>query len=291
AAAAGGDAAAAEPAHRPGQAGRGGARCGAAERLLHRRAVVLGARLRRRRADRTGRGGVPGRCRDRLGGADPGRLVRGRGGAVDRAGRCRDGQFGRDQRGVAVPAGHLLAAGAGRLAGLQLAAAQGRDLREDGAVTDVRGVRLAAAELAGKIRDRGAEIEHAGTLPADIVAGLHDCGVFRLWLPVELGGLEAEPADVLAIVQLLAEADGSTGWCAATGLASNVAGGVLPEAGARQLFPTGSELCGGALMPGGRAVPQDGGFLVDGRWTFGSGTRHCDWIVGGALVAGTEVPT
>ena len=157
--------------------------------------------------------------------------------------------------------------------------------------TDVRQVRLAAAELAGKLRDRGAEIEQHGTLPADVVAGLHDCGVFRLWLPVELGGLEAEPADVLAIVQLLAEADGSTGWCAATGLASNVAGGVLPEAGARQLFPTGSELCGGALMPGGRAVPRDGGFLVDGRWTFGSGTRHCDWIVGGALVAGTELPT
>jgi len=50
-------------------------------------------------------------------------------------------------------------------------------------------------------------------------------------MPVELGGFEAEPADVLAILQTLAEADGSTGWCAATGVASNVAGGLLPEAG------------------------------------------------------------
>ena len=150
--------------------------------------------------------------------------------------------------------------------------------------TDVAQVRLAAVELAAKLRGRGAEIEQAGTLPADVVAGLHECGIFRLWMPVELGGLEAEPADVLAIVQTLAEADGSTGWCAATGVASNVAGGLLSQAAAREIYPTGSELCGGALMPGGRAVPRAGGFEVDGRWAFGSGIRHCDWIVGGALV-------
>jgi alkylation response protein AidB-like acyl-CoA dehydrogenase len=70
--------------------------------------------------------------------------------------------------------------------------------------TDVGQVRLAAAELATKLRGRGAEIEQAGTLPADVVASLHECGIFRLWMPVELGGFEAEPADVLAIVQTLA---------------------------------------------------------------------------------------
>ncbi len=157
-----------------------------------------------------------------------------------------------------------------------------------GAVPDgAQQVSATVTGLAARLYDRGAEIEAAGRLPADVVAALRAAGVFRLWLPRELGGFEADPAVVIDIVETLAAADGSTGWCSATGLASNVVGAFLPEAGARQLYRTGSELAGGALMPGGRAVAQsDGSYLVDGRWSFGSGTQHCDWIIGGAVVAG-----
>ncbi len=144
----------------------------------------------------------------------------------------------------------------------------------------------AAARLAEQLRDRGAEIEQAGELPPDVVRALHATGVFRLWMPVELGGYEAAPADVVRIVQLLAAADGSTGWCAATGLASNIAGALLDEPVARRIFDRPDVLCGGALMPGGQAVPRpDGSYLVDGRWSFGSGTQHCDWLIGAARVA------
>ncbi|HEX8092395.1 acyl-CoA dehydrogenase family protein [Jatrophihabitans sp.] len=149
----------------------------------------------------------------------------------------------------------------------------------------------AVEELAGRLRDRGAEIEQDRRLPADVVAALRQARVFQLWMPRELGGLEAEPAAVLQVVETLSAADGSTGWCAATGLASNVVGAFVPEAGARQLYPTGQEMAGGALMPGGRADPQpDGSYLVAGTWSFGSGVQHCDWVVGGAVVTGDGPP-
>ncbi len=152
-------------------------------------------------------------------------------------------------------------------------------------------VLAAVTELAGGLRERGAEIERAGRVPADVVEQLRRAGVFRLWMPRELGGLEAEPAAVLQILETLSAADGSTGWCAATGMASNSVGGFVPEPGARQLYPTGLELAGGALMPGGRAVAQpDGSYLVEGRWSFGSGVQHCDWVVGGAVVADGAAP-
>jgi indole-3-acetate monooxygenase len=157
--------------------------------------------------------------------------------------------------------------------------------------TDAVAVLDAVTELTGELSGRGAEIEAARRLPADVVAALHRTGVFRLWVPRELGGLEADPAMVVRIVETLAAADGSTGWCAATGLASNTVGAFLPERGARELYPTGRELAGGALMPGGRAVLQDdGGYRVQGRWSFGSGTQHCDWVVGGAVVVGQGAP-
>jgi indole-3-acetate monooxygenase len=149
----------------------------------------------------------------------------------------------------------------------------------------------AVTELAGPLRNRGAEIERDRQLPADVVAALRQARVFQLWMPRELGGLEAEPAVVLQVVETLSAADGSTGWCTATGLASNVVGAFVPEAGARQLYRTGQEMAGGALMPGGRAVLQpDGSYLVSGSWSFGSGVQHCDWVVGGAVVAGDGPP-
>lgn len=159
-------------------------------------------------------------------------------------------------------------------------------------VSELEKVFSAVQELAAGIADRGAEIEQAGRLPADIVAGLHEAGVFRLWMPVELGGFEANPADVVALLRTLSEADGSTGWCSATGVASNIAGALLSEQTARQMYATGSELCGGVLMPSGQARPQpDGGYLVDGRWSFGSGTQHCDWVVGAAFVVSDGPPS
>ena len=147
----------------------------------------------------------------------------------------------------------------------------------------------AVTDLAAELRERGPEIERARRLPADVVAGLREAGVFRLWTPRELGGMEAEPAAVIRIIETLAAADGSAGWCSATGVASNTVAGFLPEKGARELYSTGLELAGGALMPGGQAVLQpDGSYLVNGQWSFGSGTQHCDWVVGGAVVtAGT----
>ena len=152
-------------------------------------------------------------------------------------------------------------------------------------------VRAAAEQIAEQIRGRGAEIEQAGELPPDVVAALRAAGVFRLWMPVELGGYEASPAEMLDVVRLLAAADGSTGWCVGAGVASNIAGALLPEAAARRIFADPDVLCGGALMPGGQAVPQpDGGYLVDGRWSFGSGTQHCDWVIGAARVVQNSMP-
>jgi alkylation response protein AidB-like acyl-CoA dehydrogenase len=40
----------------------------------------------------------------------------------------------------------------------------------------------------------------------------------------------------------------------------------------------------GWMMPAGRATRVDRGFIVDGRWSFGSGCTHADVIIGGCLV-------
>lgn len=132
---------------------------------------------------------------------------------------------------------------------------------------------------------RGPEIETAGRLPDDVVAAVRATGVFRMWLPSELGGAEARPAEVIDTLSSLAAAEGAAGWCAAIGMASNLVAGYLPRSGAEEVFATGDEIAGGSLMPAGRARrTENGGLLVSGQWPFGSGAHHSDWLAGGALV-------
>ena len=82
------------------------------------------------------------------------------------------------------------------------------------------------------VRTAADEIERSRRLPDAVVAALRDTGINRLLIPAALGGIEAPIIDVMDIMERIAAADGSTGWCAAIGAGSNVFAGYLPAAGA-----------------------------------------------------------
>ena len=156
---------------------------------------------------------------------------------------------------------------------------------------DLHRIPTAVHELCTRLAGRNDEIETARRLPDDIASALRSTGIFRSWLPRELGGAEADPAAVISAIQALAAADASVGWCAAIGIGSNLVAGYLPRRGAEEIFPTGSEVAGGSLAPGGRAIrDSDGNLVVDGRWPFASGAHHCDWLAGVAVTEGPGAP-
>lgn len=138
---------------------------------------------------------------------------------------------------------------------------------------------------------RNGEIEQLGQLPPDVVTALRSAGVWRTWLPRELGGFETAPGEVVDLVVRLSEADAATGWCAMIGIGTATAAAVLPREGAEEMWLTGDEVCGGALAPTGTGSWQpDGTLLVEGRWGFGSGIRHCDWVFGGVRSDSGPIP-
>jgi alkylation response protein AidB-like acyl-CoA dehydrogenase len=59
---------------------------------------------------------------------------------------------------------------------------------------------------------------------------------------------------------------------------------MLPPETARAVFSGPEILLGGVFAPRGRAVAESGGFRVNGRWQWGSGTQNADWVMGGCQV-------
>jgi alkylation response protein AidB-like acyl-CoA dehydrogenase len=141
-----------------------------------------------------------------------------------------------------------------------------------------------------KFESAGDRAEELRTLPHDAVAILRSLGLFWLKTPAELGGTPLSPLEFSDVIEELAYADTSTAWAAMIGAGCNgLAGGWLPEEGARQVFGTGSgdtapdgvrPVVAGQLAPRGTGHPVRGGYLVSGRWGFSSGIVHADWLIG-----------
>ena len=128
-----------------------------------------------------------------------------------------------------------------------------------------------------------------GRLPDETGKALKECGVVRLLQPADFGGYEADPRDFLAAVMDVGS------WCPSAGWVSGVVG-VHPWELAFNDRRLQEEVWGedpdtwvaSPYAPSGTATRTDGGFVLNGRWKFSSGTDLCDWIVLGAKVLGED---
>ena len=130
--------------------------------------------------------------------------------------------------------------------------------------------------------------ELAATLSMTSVEALQGAGIFSMKLPAALGGSEADPVTQFEVIEALAAANPSAGWCTMVGATSlGMPGAFLPEAGIARMFENGRIPRGAiVVMPGGEARPTAGGYQLTGRWAFTSGVRHAEWIVACARIMG-----
>src|SRR5206468_1391582 len=147
---------------------------------------------------------------------------------------------------------------------------------------DAQPVVRAAAALRSVIRGHHAELEREQRLPKALVEALHSAGFYKLVMPRELGGLQADPLTYVRVVELLAEGAGSVGWNVANNSIGQLITLGLPDEGVHEIYTHGADtvIAGTAVMGGGRAVPVEGGYRVTGRWPFGTGCQESSWMLG-----------
>lgn len=142
-----------------------------------------------------------------------------------------------------------------------------------------------AESIAAGLPSLNREIEIAGNIPSEVVSQLRKAGIFHALVPREYGGAEVHPLSMIEIIKRISKADGAVGWNVMIGCTTGLIAASLSEPDARAIY--GSQhgpLTVGVTAPSGVAKSVAGGYLVDGRWGWGSGAFHADWVCGGCVV-------
>lgn len=129
--------------------------------------------------------------------------------------------------------------------------------------------------------------------PVDSVwQALRDSGIFYHFVPRAYGGLEFDLETFIDAMLPLGEGCASTGWVASFCVEHNWMLAQFPKAAQDEIFGGGWPyvIAPGVTMPPGKAEPVPGGYRLTGRWRWGTGVMHADWILATGMVPGEAPP-
>ena len=122
------------------------------------------------------------------------------------------------------------------------------------------------------------------TMAPRSVAALREAGLFSLKLPAELGGLEPDPMLQVEIIEAVSYIDASVGWNVCIGNGASSLCAYWPDKAIAAMFKDGHIPTMAGVFNPVRAVPCAGGLRVNGRWSWGSGIRHAEWVAAHVLL-------
>jgi len=149
-----------------------------------------------------------------------------------------------------------------------------------------------ADELRTFVESQADEAERLTHMTDETVETFHRESLYRMLLPTELGGSALSWVDAMRVVEKIAYADGSTGWCLMVGNVEVGAGGAyLGDEGIEHIFGHGNEiLIAGQGIPNGYAREVEGGYSIHGDYSYGSGIHHADYIHTGCILMEGDKP-
>jgi 3-hydroxy-9,10-secoandrosta-1,3,5(10)-triene-9,17-dione monooxygenase len=150
---------------------------------------------------------------------------------------------------------------------------------------------IARAEaIASTLVARQAEVEERTYYAADVHDAFSKAGFYRILVPRRYGGYEFGVDTFMRVVRTLARGCPSTGWMYCLGAVHAVlAGTVFEESVQEEIFSGGDFICPSTVIPAGTAERHpDGGWIIDGTWSYCSGAPYATHFIGHTLVFGEE---
>lgn len=131
-----------------------------------------------------------------------------------------------------------------------------------------------------------AEEEERNRRPSrETLNALKEAGLFRLYLPKSLGGIEADPLTTAQLVEEIAGNNTTAGWSMMVANTSAWWSGRLSDEGIDELYSYGADtVIAGAFHPPMKATPVEHGYLINGRSPLVSNIHEAQWIFVTAFV-------
>ena len=142
-----------------------------------------------------------------------------------------------------------------------------------------------ARAMIPRLAERARAAEDALMVPRETVAEMQEAGFFKVLQPKRWGGYEMDPRVFYTVQMALAEGCMATAWIYGVIGVHNWQIPLFPEQAQIDVWGTDpTTLTASTYMPTGKAEPVDGGYNFSGRWSWSSGSQHCEWILLGGLL-------
>jgi alkylation response protein AidB-like acyl-CoA dehydrogenase len=151
---------------------------------------------------------------------------------------------------------------------------------------------LAAAHRVGSIIAEHVETtERERRLARPVVEALRNAGLFRLFAPRALGGLEIDPVTFACVVEEVSTFDSAAGWAFQAGNTGAWWTSRMSADGVAELYGAGPDLMMAAsFSPPHRADPAPGGYRLTGRGPLASTIHDSQWLMMSAIVFDGDQP-
>lgn len=138
------------------------------------------------------------------------------------------------------------------------------------------------------IKQNAEASEQAGCVKPEVLEAIFEQRLFRLFIPEKYQGEPTDLPTALRVFELIASADGATGWLVMIGAGGGLFSGFLAEQAAQDIFSPERAVIAGSGMPSGQAKRIKDGFEVSGRWAYASGSDYASWFTANCVVEGSD---
>lgn len=146
----------------------------------------------------------------------------------------------------------------------------------------------AAEKLVPLVREKAREAEIARRASDEVIDAIRESGLYSMMVPREYGGHEADLDTFFEVTLTLSRADASTGWLTAFYIEHNYWALGFDKTVVDRLFAERPYILAPVSLnaSGGGAAKVDGGFRLNGQWSWGTCIVHSDWVMPVGIVEG-----
>jgi alkylation response protein AidB-like acyl-CoA dehydrogenase len=145
--------------------------------------------------------------------------------------------------------------------------------------------------IAPTLANNARACDEARQLVPESMRAMVEAGMFRIPVPARVGGYELSLRTLAHAVTRISQICPSSGWVLMVMGAHHWCMGSFPEAAQDEVFGGGRDgLVAGTLSWQGAATDAGGGYRIEGRWQFGSGIDHAQWVMLGCADPETHGP-